>query len=40
MKGLVKDSMGDLLKVHIVRNEACGECRACFSGYMKKDEVR
>ena len=37
MKGLVKDSMGDLLKVHIVRNEACGECRACFSGYMKKD---
>ncbi|MBR4014946.1 MAG: SoxR reducing system RseC family protein [Anaerotignum sp.] len=37
MKGLVKETKGNLLTVHIVRREACGECRACLSGMMEND---
>lgn len=37
MKGLVKETKGNLLTVRIVRREACGECRACLSGMMEND---
>lgn len=37
MKGLVTETTGKFVKVHIVRKEACGECRACFRGMMEKD---
>lgn len=37
MKGLVTDAKGSFVTVHIIRKEACGECRACFRGMMKKD---
>lgn len=37
MKGLVTDAKGNFVTVHIVRKEACGECRACFRGMMEKD---
>lgn len=37
MRGLVKETKGNLLTVRIVRREACGECRACLSGMMEND---
>ena len=37
MKGLVTDSRGNIVTVHIVRREACGQCRACLSGMMETD---
>ena len=37
MKGQVTEENGDMLKVHIVRMEACGHCKACLSGYMEAD---
>ncbi|MDD3394033.1 MAG: hypothetical protein EOM28_00720 [Clostridia bacterium] len=37
MKGLVTNESGNLLKVHIVRQEACGQCRACLSGFAEQD---
>lgn len=37
MKGIVSEIKGDLAVVKIQRKEACGECRACFSGVMKAD---
>ncbi|KXL51677.1 positive regulator of sigma(E), RseC/MucC [Anaerotignum neopropionicum] len=37
MKGLVTKEDGNMLKVHIVRKEACGHCRACLSGMMEND---
>ena len=37
MKGLVTETKGRLVTVHIVRKEACGECRACLSGMMEND---
>ncbi len=37
MKGLVTNESGDFVKVHIIRKEACGHCKACLSGYSKKD---
>lgn len=37
MKGMVTEEIGNMLKVHIIRQEACGHCKACFSGYMEKD---
>ncbi len=37
MKGLVTKENGKMLKVHIVRQEACGKCRACLSGMMEQD---
>lgn len=37
MKGLVTESKNNLVTVHIVRKEACGQCRACLSGMMESD---
>ena len=37
MKGLVTDANGSFVTVHIIRKEACGECRACLSGMTEKD---
>lgn len=37
MKGLVTESKNNLVTVHIVRKEACGQCRACLSGMMETD---
>lgn len=37
MRGLVHEIKGDLAYVTIHRKEACGECRACFSGMMKTE---
>lgn len=37
MKGLVTETKGRFVTVHIVRKEACGECRACLSGMMEND---
>ena len=37
MKGLVTEVKNDLAIVKIQRKEACGECRACFSGMTKTD---
>ncbi len=37
MKGLVTESKNNLITVHIVRKEACGQCRACLSGMMETD---
>lgn len=37
MKGLVTEESGKMLKVHIIRQEACGHCKACFSGYKEQD---
>lgn len=37
MKGLVTEGNDRMLKVHIVRQEACGHCKACMSGYMESD---
>ncbi|WMI81752.1 SoxR reducing system RseC family protein [Anaerotignum sp. MB30-C6] len=37
MKGLVTEEIGSMVKVHIIRQEACGHCKACLSGYMEKD---
>ena len=37
MKGLVTEIKNDLAIVKIQRKEACGECRACFSGMTKTD---
>ena len=37
MRGIVHEVKGDLAMVKIQRKEACGECRACFSGMMKTE---
>lgn len=37
MKGLVTEGSGNMIKVHIIRQEACGHCKACLSGYMEQD---
>lgn len=37
MKGLVTEERGNMIKVHIIRQEACGHCKACLSGYMEQD---
>lgn len=37
MKGLVTQESGNMVKVHIIRQEACGHCKACFSGYIEQD---
>lgn len=37
MKGLVTAGNENMLKVHIIRQEACGHCKACLSGYIKSD---
>lgn len=37
MKGLVTETKDNLAIVKIQRKEACGECRACFSGMTKTD---
>lgn len=37
MKGLVTEESGNMIKVHIIRQEACGRCKACLSGYMEQD---
>lgn len=37
MRGMVKETKGNLLTVRIIRREACGECRACLSGMMEND---
>lgn len=37
MRGLVTEESGSMIKVHIIRQEACGRCKACLSGYMEKD---
>ena len=39
MKGLVTNENGDLIKVHIVRKEACGKCNACFTGQQKDMDI-
>ena len=40
MRGIVHEVKGDLAMVKIQRKEACGECRACFSGMMKTEKPR
>lgn len=37
MKGVVTEENSGMVKVHIIRQEACGHCKACFSGYMEQD---
>ena len=37
MRGLVHEVNGDLVLAKIQRKEACGECRACFSGMTKNE---
>lgn len=37
MKGLVLEGNSTSLKVHIARQEACGHCKGCLSGYMKTE---
>ncbi|WP_352400412.1 SoxR reducing system RseC family protein [Anaerotignum sp.] len=37
MRGLVTEESGKMVKVHIIRQEACGRCKACLSGYMEAD---
>ena len=37
MRGLVNEVNGDLVLAKIQRKEACGECRACFSGMTKNE---
>ena len=37
MKGIVHEIKDDLAFVKIHRKEACGECRACFSGMTKSE---
>lgn len=36
MKGIVLEDKKDMLKVEIVRQEACGQCKACLAGIMEK----